>query len=59
MLESNLKCKYCEHCMECFDSEDVENEGCEIFELRNDMWFEMSYYRLVPKTMQQRLREGE
>lgn len=45
--------------MECFGSEDIENEGCEIFELRNDTWFEMSYYRFAPRSMQQRLREGE
>lgn len=59
MLETKLNCKYCAHCEECHGSDYIDNEGCEIFEQREDMWFEMSYYRYAPRSMQQRLRDGE
>lgn len=53
-------CKECVHREYCMIHGEpaVSEDECLGFEPQ-DSWDEMSYYRLRPKTIQQRLREGE
>ena len=51
-------CVDCIHKSYCSSCGEEEAFDCLVFE-PEDRWLEMSYYHLQPKTMLQRLREGE
>ena len=59
LFDEYCNCENCALYEFCGGVDTTDVEGCELFESSEYYWSEMSYHKFAPKTMQQRLRDGE